>query len=245
VLLPISVLNKNNKSFSLRRFCELLGFNRQAKYFMAAIVNCTKYNTFLGLNGDIVIGEKVICRGGSGELIARGDNGTVTIKLLPWGTVKEYRSSISAQMKRLEPSLDQFERLQRSDVTPDSHKKTIDAFFRKHVPQSPNKRDTLKMRHPTWPTQYKEAQALHRFESMSELWVKFMSEYPELYVLYKNDKLPYTAPRVFRENAPWEMIKAPDQSCLCVNCEGMVNLLRGSAAACSAIDSILDKAATS
>ena len=245
MLLPISVLNKTNKSFSLSRFCELLGFNRQAKYFMAAIVNRTKYNTFLGLNGEIMIGDKVMCRGGSGELVARGDDGTVTIKLLPWGTVKEYRSSMSAQMKRLEPSLDQFERLQRSDVTPDSHKKTIDAFFRKHVPQSPNKRDTLKMRHPTWPTQYKEAQALHRFESMSELWVKFMSEYPELYVLYKNDKLPYTAPRVFRENAPWEMIKAPDQSCLCVNCEGMVNLLRGSAAACSAIDSILDKAATS
>ena len=72
-----------------------------------------------------------------------------------------------------------------------------------------------------------------------ELWVKFKSEYPELYALYQYQKQPNTAPKVFRDNAPFEMIKAPDQSCLCVNCEDMNNLLRGSTYVCNAIEHFL------
>ncbi len=47
-------------------------------------------------------------------------------------------------------------------------------------------------------------------------------------------------PKIFRGNAPFDMGKAPDQSCLCISCEDMVNLLSESTAASKAIDAIID-----
>ena len=235
ILLPLS------QTFSIRKFCELLDINQYAKYIKAAIANRNRYNQFLTMTGPVQVGEKVICRGGTGILFEKDTDGAVTIKLLPWGNKKTYKTVKSAQMRRLEPSLDTYDRKQRFDTTPETHKKTIEDFFRNNVPQSPNRRDIIKIRHPVWPTQYKEARALHRYESFRELWLKFKKDYPDLYELYKYEKMPNTAPRIFRENAPFEMIKAPDQSCLCVNCEDMANLLRGSTAACNAIDAVLEK----
>ena len=241
-LIPLAVLDVADKSFTLVQFCEMLGINRQAKYLIAAIANRKKYNASLDLNGEIAVGEMVVCRGGEGELIAREDDGSLTIKLLPWGTVKTNKSITAAQMRRLQPSFNKYECEERSDVTPAAHKSTIEKFFRKHVPMSPEIKDTVKIRHLIWPTQYQEAQALHRTETMSELWSKFEKEHADLYGKYKDPKKPKTAPKVFRENAPFEMVRAPTQSCLCINCEDVANVLRGSATACALIDDILDKA---
>lgn len=86
-----------------------------------------------------------------------------------------------------------------------------------------------------------EAHALHRYEIFQELWLKFKREYPYLYELYHNENLPNTAPTIFCNDASFEMIKAPDQSCLCVNCEDMTSLLRSSTAAFNTIDAICEK----
>ena len=243
MLIPSSLFN-NNRNFSFAKFCELLGINRCAKYFVSAVENRRRYDTYrLSESGEFKIGDEVTCKAGEGELAEKNADGSVTIKLLPWGILKKYKTAKLARLRRVEPLLDYYERAQRSDVTPESDKKTIEAWFRKNVPVSPNKRDIVKQRHPVWPTQYQEAPAMHRYESMSQLWVMFAKDHNDLFEKYRNksDNLKWTAPRVFRDNAPWEMIKAPDQSCLCVSCEDMNNLLRGSSAACSAFDEILGK----
>ena len=93
VLLPLS------QAISLQKFCDMLGINRLSKYVKAAIGNREAYNNFLEMSGPILPGEKVICRGGSGVLHETHSNGSLTIKLLPWGTIKKYKTVNAAQMR--------------------------------------------------------------------------------------------------------------------------------------------------
>ena len=134
--------------------------------------------------------------------------------------------------------MDGCDRKQQSDVVPDHKKDTINAFFCLHVPISPNKRDAMKIRHPKFPSQFKVKQAMHRFETMDELWLKFRDEHTQLADRYMNEKKPNTCPRIIRDNAPWEMRKATSSSCLCSGCEGMNACRRGVTGACAAIDDI-------
>ena len=122
----------------------MIGINRQAKYLKAAVENRKRYNRFLDMTGPIQVGERVLCRGGAGVLEEQSTGGSITIKLLPWGTIKSYTSVTSAQMRRVEPSLVEYDRKQRFDTTPDEHKKTFEDFFRNNVPQSPNRRDIIR-----------------------------------------------------------------------------------------------------
>ena len=44
------------------------------------------------MTGPIQVGERVLCRGGAGVLEEQSTGGSITIKLLPWGTIKSYTS---------------------------------------------------------------------------------------------------------------------------------------------------------
>ena len=111
ILVPVSVLQRltNAKEkldraanvMTKKQFCEMLGINRQAKYLESAFANRLEVNKFMSLSGDIAIGDRIICRGGSGELVDTAENGSVTVKLLPWNTIKIYKSMASAQLRRL------------------------------------------------------------------------------------------------------------------------------------------------
>ena len=161
ILVPKTVLDRVGKpdesgswssdELTKTKFCDLLGINRRAKYITSAIQNRLAFNKLAAKTGDIDVGEKVVCRGGTGELLKKNDDDSVTVKLLPWGNVKTYKTTSSAQLRRVIPELDSYDRTQRSDVTPASHKKTIEEFFLNVVPRSPSKRDTVKLRHPEWP----------------------------------------------------------------------------------------------
>ncbi len=169
------------------------------------------------------------------------DGDSLTIELHPWGTKVTYPSLKHARMRRFEPQLDGFNRKDRCDKTPDYVIETIDAFFRRHVPMSPNKFDTIKRRHPLNRSQFEEKQAMFRYETMDELWATFCIEHPELAAQLRNDNQPNTCPMLLRTHAPWEMVPAKDASCLCINCEGMNALLRGVGGATAAIDSLVER----
>ena len=117
--------------------------------------------------------------------------------------------------------MDGYDQKEQLDVVPEHEKDTIDAFFRRHVPISPNKRDAVKIRHSKYPSMFEVKQAMHRFETMDELWLKFRDDHTQLVDRYMNEKKPNTCPRIIRDNSPWEMRKATSFSCLCSGCEGL------------------------
>jgi len=138
----------------------VLNINRRAKYVVDGFDNRDEYNKFLELDGPIQVGEQVVCRGGNGTLVSmEGDS--LTIELQPWGTKVTYPLLKNARMRRFEPQLDSYERKDRCDKTPDHVIETIDAFFRRHVPMSPNKFDTVKRRHPLYRKQVQEKAPSH------------------------------------------------------------------------------------
>ncbi|KAL7490747.1 hypothetical protein ACHAWT_000278 [Skeletonema menzelii] len=66
-------------------------------------------------------------------------------------------------------------------------------------------------------------------------------EHSELANQIRNPKMPHKCPMLLSTHAPWEMIKAKDVSCLCINCEGMNALLRGVSGALTAINIIVNR----
>ena len=74
---------------------------------------------------------------------------------------------------------------------------------------------------------------------MDEIWLKFVNEHPSIADKYRYKKRPFQCPRILRDNAPWEMVKATSASCLCGDCEGMDALRRGAMGACAIIDNVL------
>jgi hypothetical protein len=225
---------------SIRDYSRLIGVNRDAKYFCDALDNRDAYEKYLELDGPIQVGEKVICRGGEGVLV-KMDGDSPTIELHPFNTQKKYNTITAAQMRRLPPQLDGYNRDERCDKTPEYVIEIIDTFFRRHVAMSPNKNDAVKRRHKKHRTQVEVKQAMLRYESMDELWATFKIEHPEVAAQLQNNNMPHKCPMLLRLHAPWEMIKAKDVSCLCINCEGMNALLRGVCAATDAINRIVDR----
>ena len=132
--------------------CKLLGLNTQAKYMKCGLENRSEFDTFLKLTGVINPGEMVLCRDGCGELKEKTDQ-SMTICLEPWKFDRVYTPPPKARMARWEPSLDEYERVERSDTTPQEWKDAIDSFLRGHNHTSPNTNDSAKRRHPTSQTQ--------------------------------------------------------------------------------------------
>ena len=124
---------------------------------------------------------------------------------------------------------------------PDHIKRTIEDLYYRHVPISPNKNDEVKRRHPLYPVQVESKQAMLRFETSNELWLKFILEHVEMAINMRNVKMPNTAPMRFRSNAPWKMHKAMDTGCLCKDCVNFHLLRRGTTGACAAIDKIVGR----
>lgn len=88
VLLPPTCLDKKEEA-ERREFCKLLSINGRSKYFEYAVENRKEYNSFLELEGDISVGEKVSCRGSpEAQVTVIEDDGSVTVSLLPFGTEK-------------------------------------------------------------------------------------------------------------------------------------------------------------
>jgi hypothetical protein len=193
------------------------------------------------LEGDILVGEIVSCRLSPGAIINNiGRDGSVTVQLMPFGNEKKYRSFASGKICCLEPELDNYQRKTRFDTTPEHVKTTIEDFFHRHVPISPNKSNLVKRRHPQHPAMFEIKQAMLRYQTMTELWQQFLEEHEEMALLMQTQKLPNTAPMIFCDNAPWEMRKAKDSCCLCKDYESFHLLRRGDTGTCVAIVKILD-----
>ena len=228
IMAPPSQESNKNAVFSRRQFCKLFGFNRNSKYLKMGIKNRRSFNNYLALKGEIKVGEKVCCRGSDdATLISLDNDGKVTIQLHPYETTKTYTSAARASMIRYIPRLDGYSREIRCDLTPEHHCRIIECFFRRNVPESPNTKDTEKKRHPIFRSQVIEKRRLVRYQTWQELWVDFGKQHPEVYEKYKSETDELIVPRVFRENAPFEMTKAHDIGCACIDCEGMQSLMLG------------------
>ena len=103
---------------------------------------------------------------------------------------------------------------------------------------APNKNAIAQRRHPLYPSQVEKKQYMYRLETTNELWAKFVKENPEFTASIATPGKPYTAPTIFRTNAPWEMRKMHDEGCLCKSCESFHCLKRGTVGVCSVIDII-------
>ena len=124
---------QGDSAVSARDFSDVLGINRKAKYLKDGLDNRDEYNKFLALDGPLQVGEQVVCRSGEGVLVSmEGDSPTA--ELQPWGTKVTYKSLKEGRLRRFEPQLDKYDRKDRCDKTPDHVIETIDAFFRRHVP---------------------------------------------------------------------------------------------------------------
>ena len=60
VLLPLDCVNKN--SASCQDFCDMIDINRKSKYVKLGIESRKLYDSFLMLEGDILVGEIVSSR---------------------------------------------------------------------------------------------------------------------------------------------------------------------------------------
>ena len=135
-----------------------------------AISNRIAFNIYLEKDGKLEIGERASCAGSDdATIIAFGDDGSITTQLHPFETVKKYKNHGCAKIVHWQPPLDEYSRDERSDSTSINHKRLILVFFMHKLPKSPNKKDTVKLRHPDFPTQFKEMRTMYRFETFDEL----------------------------------------------------------------------------
>ena len=154
-------------------------------------------------------------------ITALDDDGSIEVSLLPFGNKKKFKSLTDGTIRKWEPDIAAYERETRFDTTPLYVVSTIEKLYCRHVPISPNTTDLVKRRHPLYPAQFEEKQAMLRYQTMNELWLQFLKEHNEMAVGMQNPKQPNTAPMLFRNNAPWEMRKAQDTGCLCKPCENV------------------------
>ena len=133
-VVALFVLPKESNMFGPS--CKLLGLNPKAKYMKCGLDNRSEFDNFLKLTRDIVPGEMVLCRDGFGELKEK-TNQSMTICLESWKFDQVYNPPPKSRMARWEPSLDEYERIERSDTTPQEWKDAIDAFLRSHNHTSP------------------------------------------------------------------------------------------------------------
>ena len=148
VLLPSTCFGEG-ADVSRRDFCELIGINCNSKYFEFAVEKRKQYDSFLNLEGDISVGEKVSCRASPEAVVtAIKTNGSVTVKLLPFENERKFKSISAGRIRQYEPDLDLYERETRFDTTHVYVTRTIEDFYCRHVPISPNKSDIVKRRPP-------------------------------------------------------------------------------------------------
>ena len=130
----------------------------------------------------------VVCRDGFGKLVSESED-SLTISLEPWQFEKTYSAVLDtegdmgtargqARLARWEPSLDEYEREERSDTVPAEWKEAIEKFHRAHNHTSPNCKDPARRQHPRYPAQKQEAPRIYRYESWDQLWSEFQKDSP-------------------------------------------------------------------
>jgi hypothetical protein len=226
---------------SVRRACELLGFNRNSKYVETGMENRVAIEKYFSLRDSrIAVGDMVQCRGGYGTLVRDdADGDALVISLHPWKCDVTYQPAYSARMVRYEPNLLQWERMKRKDTVPQQWIDTITEFHIKHNHQSPNAKDQICRKHPDFPRQKTYAPVIYRYETWDHLWSEFKREHPSIAGHIENHNQPNECPTILRTHAAWNMVKGTDSSCLCINCEGTNAVKRGSKAAIEMLKSVL------
>lgn len=226
---------------SVRRACDLLGFNRNSKYVETGMENRIAIDKYFSLRDSIIaVGDMVQCRGGYGTLVREdADGDAIVISLHPWKCDVTYQPVSSARMVRYEPNLLEWERMKRKDTVPQQWIDTITEFHLKHNHQSPNAKDQICRKHPDFPRQRTYAPVIYRYETWDHLWSEFKREHPSIAGHIENSNQPNECPTILRTHAPWNMVKGSDSSCLCINCEGTNAVKRGSKRAIEILYSVL------
>ena len=162
--------------------CNLLGINRQANYAARGLENRAAFEKFLKINGDIVPGEMVIFRAGFGTLLEEYEE-SITICLEPWKCEKLYSSTDNdrilyplrqkAKLEKWEPSLDNYERDERSYTVPQEWKNSIEELHRSHNHTLLNTKDPAKRRHPKFPAQIDKKLRIYRCKTWEQVWSEF------------------------------------------------------------------------
>ena len=113
------------------------------------------------MEGDIEVGEKVSCRASPEAIVTSiKSNGSVTVQLLPFGNKKRFDSLSAGKVRRYKPDIQLYDRQTWFDTTPVYIMTTIEDFYRRNVPISPNKSDLVKRRHPLYPAQFEQKQVM-------------------------------------------------------------------------------------
>jgi len=98
-VLALQFANDSTYAISRQAFCDMIGINRQSKYVDAGFRNRALYDTYLDLEGEIQVGERVSCRASpKGIFTGVNEDGAITVTLLPFGTEKTYPSRAAARM---------------------------------------------------------------------------------------------------------------------------------------------------
>ena len=117
ILLPSTCLGANTDASEEADFCRLIGINRKSKYFEKALDNRKKYEAYLSLEGDIVVGKKVSCQASPEALVTVIDsNGSVTVKLLLYGNKQLFDSISTGKIRQYEPDIQLYDRQTRFDT---------------------------------------------------------------------------------------------------------------------------------
>ena len=238
-----------NVSGMQRALVDMLGINSKSNYVAPGVENRKCYEYFLELTGDLVADEMVVCCDGFGKLISASEE-SVTSCLNPWKYDRVYAPSFDsngnaigsavdrAWMARWEPSLDEYNREERSDTAPVEWKTAIESFHQSHNHTSPDTRDMAKRTHPKHRSKMEVAPKIFRYEPWDQLWSKFQKVEPGIANLIRNPEAKAECPTILRTYAPWEMVKGTNSSCLCLNCEGMNACRCGSKSTVKAIEEV-------
>ena len=87
-------------------------------------------------------------------------NGSVTVQILPFGNKKRFDSLSVGKVRRYEPDIQLYDHQTRFDTTPVYATRTIEVFYHRHIPISPNKSDLVKRLYPLYPAQFEQKQAM-------------------------------------------------------------------------------------
>lgn len=237
IIAPTTKIN----GYNLTLFCEVFGISRQSKYMIQGILNRKEYDGYLEIDRPLAIGDRVSCKGSNDATIIALTPPTVTVQLHPTETVKTYGSLKKGNVLQFQPALDEYQRVERSDKSSEVDMALMRSFWIRNNQRSPNKKDTIKVRHPVYPTMYEERTIIYCYTTDGEQWDAFGRDHPDVHERYKNAKQPHTAPRIFRECKPAEMKKGKDAGCLCIKCEGFQGLFRGASQACTKIDEVITR----
>ena len=130
----------------------MIGINRKSTYVKTGLNNRQQYEDFIKREGPIVVGETVSCMALLEAIVNTiASDRYITLKPLPFGTSKRFKSVSAGKIGRHKPCLDTYECATRFDTTPQHAKRTIKDFYRFHAHMSPNKNDELKQLHPLYP----------------------------------------------------------------------------------------------